>query len=85
MLTELIRLNFEILRSITWKNVDDFVPFLTVSERELRKYVDQMKEESRGVADKNRIYHLSEKLQVSMYMSMITRISRINILRFCFR
>lgn len=62
------------------------MPFLTVNERELSKYVDQMKEESHGVADKNRIYHLSEKLQVRLEYININGCFPIKLLtRFCFR
>lgn len=58
----------ELVEKLKPKKLDDFAPLLKLDTNELDKLIEKLKKEEHLIEQKNRIYFLSERLQVSLVL-----------------
>lgn len=62
---ERLELKLQLIKSMDMQDINDFVPFLRLTVPRLRKLVSALNSERNTIPQGNRVYYISEKLQVS--------------------
>lgn len=62
----------DLLNAMEPKQIDDFVPLLSLDESDLNNLVRRIHKEKHEIEQGNRIYYLSEKLQVMLQLQMLS-------------
>lgn len=60
-----LELKMQLLKSMDFKDINHFVPFLRLTVPRLRKLVGALNSERDAMPQRNRVYYISEKLDVS--------------------
>ncbi|EDV31554.1 uncharacterized protein Dana_GF14494 [Drosophila ananassae] len=60
-----LELKLQLIKSMDMQDINDFVPFLRLTVPRLRKLVSALYSERNTIPQGNRVYYISEKLQVS--------------------
>ncbi|XP_017068093.2 transcription termination factor, mitochondrial [Drosophila eugracilis] len=60
-----LELKLQLIKSMEYKDINHFVPFLRLTVPRLRKLVGALNSERNTIPQQNRVYYISEKLQVS--------------------
>lgn len=65
MIPDSLKRKIDLLNKLEPRQLDDFVPLLTLDEKELSNLVKRLSKEKNEIEQGNRIYYLSEMLKVN--------------------
>lgn len=65
MIPDSLKRKIDSLNKLEPRQLDDFVPLLTLDEKELSNLVKRLSKEKNEIEQGNRIYYLSEMLKVN--------------------
>lgn len=65
MIPDSLKRKIDLLNKLEPRQLDDFVPLLTLDEKELSNLVKRLSKEKNEIEQGNRIYYLSEILKVN--------------------